>query len=919
MKEKQFEPEKTILLIDGSSFLYRAYYSMRPLHTSDGEPVHAVYGFCRMIKKLMDRFHPQNMVLVWDSKGKTERHEEYKEYKATRQPPPSDIFDQKEYVLEFADAIGLLQVAESGIEADDIIYSLAKEFTQKNYNAVVISSDKDLQQMISDNVVVFDPGKEELIDQTAFEKRRGFPVEKLPFYFALVGDSVDNIPGVRGIGKQGASELVGQFDSLKDLYANLNKVKKARMRTALEKHKDDAFLSEKLFKLIYHKTGVTKDDISFDLQRWVDARPLFEKFAFKSLLRGLGVEPEKRAPLSKKTGYSFVAVIDQERLDEVCAAIAKHKEFAFDTETTGVRPLYVTCVGISICVKKGTAYYIPFGHQGEQEQLTIADVNGPAKPLQLPVDTVVDALGPFFENKKIKKYAHNAKFDMLVLSTLGIEMHGLAFDTMVAASLVTKDWQRIGLKPLSEEWLGEPMQLYKHVVKDHGYADFSFVPLGAATEYAAADAHQTLQLVDLMRKELKKQKLQQLYDEIEQPLIPVLCQMEKEGIACDADMLHILGKYAAAKLSAVRKKIIDNVAKKYADINLNSPKQLGELFFTHLKLPPQKRSAKGTGYSTDHEVLETLATMHPVPGWILKYRELYKLKSTYIDALPNFIHPETGRIHTSFSQTTAATGRLASSEPNLQNIPTDSGIRGLHVRSAFKPRRGYTFLSADYSQIELRVLAHLSQDTTLIESFLQGHDIHARTAAALFDLDIRKVSHDQRQIGKRINFSILYGLTPYGLAKDLDIPQKEAKEYIEKFFAQYPGVSKWMEGVIKDTKKHGYVTTFWGRRRYMPGIYEKNRPLYELARRTAINTRAQGTAAEIMKKGMTRCAEELERKKLGAKILLQIHDELLISVPKDKKEQTEKIVAKILETVVDWDVPLEVTTRFGSDWQKVTK
>lgn len=907
MMKKQFDPKKTLFLIDGSSFLYRAYYGMRPMHTPQGEPIHAVYSFCRMIKKLIDMFDPQLIALVWDSKGKTERHEIYQEYKATREAPPSDLFAQKEHIQEFADMIGLQQVQESGIEADDLMYAITREQTQQGYTVVLVTSDKDMGQILSDQVYILDTFKDILLDVSSFEEKIGFSVAKLPFYFALLGDTSDNIPGVKGIGKKGAQELVTQFDSLQDLYENLDQVKKDRMRNALAASRDNAFLSLQLFLLRYKPTGLKKEDFAFDKGDWVNAQPLFEKLNFKSLLKNLekyGVRTKQSEVLSKAHGYNFICVNTQELLDDLCKRIRNAKFFVVDTELTGLDVMHNECIGLSICVQKGTAYYVPFGHKTSE--------------LQLSKEAIVAALKPIFADPEIHKCMHHAKFDELALWP-DMPVNGLVFDTLIAASLVTEDWQRIGLKHLSEYYLKQTMLNFDQVVKDKGYPDFSYVPLSLATEYAAADAHQTFLLMPILQKALEEQKMVKLYNDIEHPLIQVLFDMHKEGIFCDINVLKYLDELVSKDIDQTRQEIIALIGDHNWAINLNSPKQLEHVLFHELKLPPKKKSAKGTGYSTDQEVLEELAKEHPVPALIVRYRGLYKLKSTYIDALPRFINSKTGKIHSNFSQTRVATGRLSSSDPNMQNIPADAMGYDIHIRSAFKPDDGYLFLSADYSQIELRVLAYLSQDKTLVGAFLAGRDIHAQTAAGLFDVPIDAVTHEQRQIGKRINFSILYGLTPYGLSKDLNISFTQAKEYIDTYFAEYPGVSKWMEKVVEQTKEHGYVTTHWGRRRGIPGIYEDNKQLYELAKRVAINTCAQGTAAEIMKQGMIHVARALREQNIDAKILLQIHDELIISVRKEEKDRVHKLVKELLQSVVDWNVPLVVDLRWGVDWYEVSK
>lgn len=909
-----FDPKKTIFLIDGSSFLYRAYYGLRPLHSLQGEPVQAVYGFCRMIKKLVDTFKPHYLALVWDSKGKTTRHELYEAYKATRDVPPSDLFVQKEYIIDFADAIGLKQLQTSGLEADDIMYSVAQEQKKQGNIIVFVTSDKDMGQAIDDQVVMYDSFKEQFIDIKAFQEKMGFAVEKLPFYFALLGDTSDNIPGVRGIGQKGATQLVKQFASLEDLYAHLDMVEKPRMRAALEEHKKNAFLSRDLFLLQYHKTDLSKNDFSFDMHNWVNARSLFKKLNFKSLLKEIP-EPAaqmelfssyKNEPEEKnKAHYQAILVQNQKQLKELVEILSSAKVIALDTETDGLRPLENKPVGISFAVQEGISYYVPFGHTtGEQ----------------LSLQAVVAALKPVLENPAIKKWLHNAKFDVLVLEHMGIAMQGLDFDSLIAASLLMHNGTRLGLKSLSQYLFGEQMLTFQEVIKSRKYKDFAHVPLDEALPYAAGDAHQTLKVAQELRKRLDKiPELAMLYRTIEHPLIEVLVAMEKEGIFVDATELKHLGKKIEAELEILHAQIIALVGEQFVDINLNSPKQVEQLLFYELKLPPQKKTQKGFGYSTDAQALLALEHLHEVPGLILRYRELFKLKSTYVDALPGYINPRTERVHTTFSQTAVATGRLASSDPNLQNIPADTSGYGIEIRKAFKAKDGKVFISADYSQIELRVLAFLSQDKQLVNAFLRNVDIHRQTAAHIFDIDPDEVTHKQRQIGKRINFSILYGLTPYGLSKDLNLSFADSKKYIETYFKQYPAVKTWMDVVIEQTKEQGYVATYWGRRRSIPAIYEGNRALYEEAKRVAINTCAQGTAAEIMKQGMIALSSAFKKAKLDAQILLQIHDELLITVPEQQAKKAEQITQEVLEGVVNWSIPLVVTTRIGKDWKEITK
>ncbi len=928
-----FDPKKTLFLIDGSSFLYRAYYGLKPLHSPSGVAVQAVFSFCRMMKKLIDTYKPEYVALVWDSKGKTTRHTIFPEYKATRQAPPSDIFEQKELIIQFAQSIGMPQVQQTGIEADDLMFSLAKDWVstsaalrqasdfaeassdvqgerEADKTVVFVTLDKDMGQALTlgQQIYLLDAFKDQFTDAAAMQIKMEIPVEKMPFYFALLGDASDNIPGVKGIGKKTAVDLVNQFDSLEDMYDRLNEIKKAGVKTALLEQRDNAFLSFQLFLLQYTALNMSSEQLLFNAQNWKHARPLFEELGFKSLLVTAGETKEERAKdvqakIEYWKKYNFINVTTAQQLHDMCEYLKKEGAFALDTETTGLSPLEVDLVGISFSCDKGVAYYVPCGHKtGEQ---------------QLSCDEIIAILRPILESSQYKKYLHNAKYDMLVLSSHGIELAGVALDTLVGANLIIKEWQSAGLKKLSHAFFNEEMLTFEDVVKTGKYKDFSFVPVELAGLYSCADSYQTYRLVAIIKEAFEQdKKLYDLYTNIEHPLIEVLYEMEKEGVNLDTHLLRELNIKVTADLAVIDAEIAHVVGKE--KINLNSPAQMEHLLFDVLQLPPQKKSPTGK-FSTDAEVLKALATMHPIPALIIKYRELAKLKNTYIDALPTYVNKKTDRVHTTFSQTSVATGRLASSNPNLQNIPADASGYGIEVRAAFKAGAGRLFISADYSQIELRVLAYLSQDKNLMNAFLRGHDIHTETAARLFDVELAAVTHEQRQLGKRINFSVLYGMTPYGLSKDLGIPFKQAKQYIERYFQQYPDVSTWMESIIEFAKKHGYVETYWGRRRYIPAIYEKNRTMYEEACRVAINTVAQGTAAEIMKLGMLAVRKELQTRFKDSCIVLQIHDELIVSAPEQDALAVEMLVKRVLESVVKWDIPLDVSTRSGADWKEITK
>lgn len=920
-KNTQDKPadRKTIFILDGSSFLYRAFYSLPPMHTVTGRPVQVVYGFCRMIKKIIRQFDPAYFAVAWDSSARdvpNMRRVLYDQYKASRTAAPQDLTDQREPIKEFCRTIGLCQVEHPGIEADDILFSLTRDFVGQGYHVVLITSDKDMQQCIGQDAVLFDPFKDQTIDRAYVEARYGIPLEKLAFYFSLIGDTSDNIPGARGIGPKTAQELVNRFASLEDLYHNIDKIERVRVRELLATSHDAAFLSYKLFLLYYHPCAITPADCAFAADYWFKARAFFEQLNFTSLLKDFPAVPEgeagaERTAAGTKIDARFVCINRLDDLHALCAEIRAVGSCALDTETSGLDTSRADLVGISVCTQPGTAYYIPVRHK---------DAAGEHIAEQLELSVVCAVLKPIFDDPAIKKYFHHAVFDMVILSRAGLEISGLAFDTMIAAHLMARDGQSNGLKRLSEFYLGQTMTTYEEVVTKKKLKDFSYVPLESATQYAAADAHQTRVLVDVLTEQLKLNHQEELFLTLEMPLVDVLYKMQREGIAVDRAVFDELDERVMQAIRETEAKIYMLLpAGTATGLNLNSPRQLEDLLFNVLKLTPIKKTTGKTGYSTDQEVLQELAKGgHPVPALLVRYRELYKIKSTYIDALKTYINPETHKIYTSFRQTATATGRLASSDPNLQNIPT--GASGeFSVRSAFKAQPDHVFLSADYSQIELRVLAYLSQDQNLLNTFIEGRDIHTQTAAGLFDTPLNDVKPEQRSFAKTINFGILYGLSAYGLARELDIAYPNAKTYIERYFAQYPGVVAWMEKIVEEAKRDGYVQTLWGRRRYVPGIREGNKTVYELARRIAINTVVQGTAAELMKKGMLLIDRLLVDHNFKTKLIIQIHDELLLTVPQGELSAVEPAVRIALERVVDWNVPLTVTVRTGKDWQEATK
>lgn len=917
--------KNALFIIDGSYLLYRSYYAMSPLYTSTGLATQAVYGFCRAIKKVFDTFDLSHAVVVWDTKGKSFRHELLPSYKATRMAPPSDLHVQKEYIMKFLDLIGVCQLGEVGYEGDDLIAGLAKRWD--DHQVVIVCADKDMYQLLDgQRVLIFDPFKPRMIDCHEFEKEWGFGPEKVPFFFALLGDASDNIPGVDGIGEKTATALVQQFTSLDDLYEHLEKVEKKRTRELLERQKDEAYLSHKLFLLNPPDVqGLRLEQTLVDRQRWWRAKPLFKELEFSSFLK----EAEKHAADSvtaqggqqaslfaddqktdhiatPKTPWQCSVIVTEQGLEKVVDALKKHKVFALDTETTGSMPMQDSLVGISLSVDSHEAFYIPVGHQHCEQQCDVA--------------TVVAALKPILEDPNATIIMHHARFDELILQNAGINVTRAAFDTLLAANLLKNAWQKVNLKELSLFYLHEPMTKFKDLVPSN--KNFSEIPLQLAAPYAAHDALQTLKLKPILEKLLDEHpKLKKILYAIEMPLSEVLLSMEKRGMIFDATIIEKVGKKVEKELEGIEEKLFaawhHHQQRGDQKLNLKSPQQIETLLFDELKLPVIKKSKTGQR-STDHDVLLELSKVHPIPGLIVRHRELSKLNGTYILPLPTFVNPKTGRIHTSYSQTMVATGRLSSANPNLQNIPTSEEY-GIGIRSAFVAQPGYVLLSADYSQIELRVLAYLTRDEALLSAFANDVDIHAQTAGQLFDVDVDKVTTVQRQLGKRINFSIIYGLTPYGLAQDLGIKPSEAKLYIEKYFERYPKVAAWLAATVQQAVKDGYTETLLGRRRYIPELQERNRNLFEAGKRMATNSPVQGTAAEIMKMAMINIYNALQEKKLDAHLVLQIHDEVIVELEGALLEQVERIVQKEMEKVVDWDVPLKVSIRTGKDWGAITK
>ena len=887
--------EATLYLVDASSYMYRAYFAIRQnLATSKGFPTKAIFGITNMLLKLLREKNPTNIAVVWDAKGPTFRHELYDKYKANRPEMPDDLVVQIPWIRKIVDALGLCQLEKEGYEADDIIATIVKKL---NLDTLIVSGDKDLIQLISDKVTIWDPMKDEIIDLNEVKKRFGIEPYQYLDVLALCGDSSDNIPGVPGIGIKTALKLIQEFGSIENLLANLDKVKQKRLREKLKEAQKDIPLWRKLVSL--EENVPIEVDLKqfkrkeFDLET---LKEIFTELEFNRLLKELVGDSSEE--LSKD---AYKLVIKEQELVEVIKLIKKEKRLIIDTETTSEFPMRAKLVGISICVKPPQAFYIPIAHKHVKEQLD--------------KELVISKLKPVLESLDINKIGQNIKYDKIVLKRNGAELNKIEGDTMIASYLLNPSRHHHNLDEISQEILGHTMLSYKEVIKNYAGRgkDFSYVPIEIAKDYSCKDVHVTALVKDILWQRLKKADLWRLFQEVEVPLIDLLARMEMAGIMIDQQGLDDLHKEFSKRLLELEKRIKELAG---VDFNINSTRQLAEVLFEHLKLPQIKKTKKKTGYSTDVEVLKALSNYHELPRLVLEYRNLLKLNSTYVDGLKRMIHPETGRIHTSFNQTVTATGRLSSSDPNLQNIPvrTEEGRR---IRALFIAAPGNVLISADYSQIDLRVLAHYSQDPALLKAFRNDEDIHRKTASEVFGVSPEFVTPEMRRIAKTVNFGIIYGMSAYGLAKELGIERHKAKEFIDKYFEKYPKVKEYMNWAINHAREKGYVTTILGRRRYIPDINSKSRPVREFAERTAINTPIQGSAADIIKLAMLRVDEALKKESIKAEILLQVHDELVLECDESLCEKVAKIVKFNMENVIQLDVPLTVSVGWGKNWAEV--
>jgi DNA polymerase-1 len=888
------ESSEAAYLVDGSSYIHRAYHAIRGLTNSKGLPTNAVFGFTKMLIKLLDEKSPQYVAVAFDAKGPTFRHKIFKEYKATRPPMPQDLSVQIPYIKEVVEGLNLKTLELEGYEADDIIGTIAVIARDQGVKVVIVSGDKDFRQVISETTVMWDPMNDKVVDYQKIRQDYAIEPEQIIEVMALAGDSTDNIPGVPGVGEKTAIDLIQNFGSIETLFENTDKITKESLKKKLEDAREKALLSKKLVTIDKAiPIEVTIDDLRLGAPRKEKLAGIFRELEFKSLIDKF----TEHAELSKK---DYRLILKRGELESLIDTIRKKGMVCVDTETTSKEYLAAELVGISFCIEPGVAYYLPLGHTylGAGPQLDTREALG--------------LLRPVLTDDKVKKIGQNIKYDAEVLARYDIELKGLFFDTMVASYVIDPTLRQHNLDYLAQHYLSYKMVSYEEVTEHAKDKDFASVDINRAKEYSCEDAEITLLLTSILEKKLRDTDNYALFQDLEMRLIPVLMDMEMTGIKIDVDFLKAMSEAFGDELSLIEQKVFDLAGEGF---NINSPQQLGYILFEKLKLPWRKKTRKKTGYSTDVEVLTELAVHHEVPNLLLRFRSISKLKSTYLDALVETVNPATGRVHTSYNQTVTATGRLSSSNPNLQNIPIRTD-EGRDIRKGFIADNGCLLLSADYSQIELRVFAHYSEDPVLIRAFESGEDIHARTAAEVFGVDPQLVTPEMRRMAKMINFGIIYGMGPLRLAKELGISKKVAQAYLDNYYQRYKGVKEFKETMLSQARQNRYVTTLLKRRRYVPNINSDNGNLKSEAERVAINTPIQGTAADLIKMAMINIAERLQREKLNTKTLLQVHDELVFEVPEKELDRVSQLIKDEMEHVYPLNVPLKVDVNWGRNWEE---
>ena len=901
------EAEKPLVLVDGSSYLYRAFHALPDLSTKDGQPTGALLGVLNMIYKLLDDYAPERMAVVFDAPGKTFRDELYEEYKANRPPMPDELGAQIEPLIEAIERIGIPVLRVPGIEADDVIGTLAKRAADAGLSTVISTSDKDMAQLVDDRISLVDtmprPGRDvsEPIDAEKIKAKFGVGPSLIVDYLALVGDTVDNIPGVKGVGPKTAAKWLEQFGSLDALIERADEIGgKAgeRLRDALGELP------------LYRELATIRCDceLPFDIDDLavkapdLDAlRDLYTRLELFSLMRRRLPEAAAAEPAQADTPRNYVTVLTEAELDAWIRRIEAAELVGFDTETNGLDYMRSDLVGLSISVEGYEAAYIPVGH------------TYPGAPEQLDLEYVLDRLKPWLESDSAAKVGHHLKFDMHVLARYGIALRGVRHDTMLESYVLNSVATRHDMDSIASKYLGESTIKFEDVCgRGAKQITFDQLDLESACRYAAEDADVALRLHRKLWPRLEAvPELAKLYVELEQPLAKVLFQMEHIGVMVDAEMLRRQSRELAEAMAETEAKAH---AAAGGPFNIGSPKQLQEVLYDKLGLPVLGKTPGGQP-STAESVLAELAQSYELPKLILDYRALAKLKSTYTDKLPLEINPDTGRIHTSYHQAVAATGRLSSADPNLQNIPIRTA-EGRKIRQAFIAAPGYRLVAADYSQIELRIMAHLSGDEGLRAAFEAREDIHRATAAEVFGVPLADVTPDQRRSAKAINFGLIYGMSAFGLARQLGVERGEAQRYIDLYFQRYPGVKRYMDETRERARAQGYVSTVFGRRLYLPEINERNAQRRQYAERSAINAPMQGTAADIIKRAMLRIAAWLDESGEDARLIMQVHDELVLEVREDRAAAVAETVAGLMESAAELAVPLSVETGIGANWDE---
>lgn len=885
---------KTLYLIDGSSYIFRAYYAIRHLSTSEGVPVNAVYGFTSMMFKFLKSYKPEYIAMVFDSADRTFRHKTYPLYKANRDTPPSDLIPQFSRIHEVVEAFSIPLVQLSGYEADDLMGTIAKKNEDKDIDIVLVTGDKDFCQLVSDKITLLDTMKDTVTDRSEVVKKFGVLPEQVTDVLALAGDQVDNIPGVRGIGEKTASKLVSEFGSLDGLYERLDSLKE-RQKTALTEHKDKALLSKMLVTIktdVNIETGYEKFRYSgFDSEK---LSALFDELEFKNLKLNLTDEKSEKPPETRPEFLNYQLVQSEKALDKVIKRVYETKELSIDLGTTSQRPMFARMVGISLAPAPGEGFYIPLAHKSSEEQLK--------------TDLVLSRLRPLLEDGEVRKTGQDLKYKVIVLSEHGIKLGGVFFDTMLAAHLLDSSRRSYRLTSLSQAFLSHAMSaLQDEVRKGRSKVEFEDLDVEDAKNRSCEKADVAMKLYKVLHEKLIKTELECVFFEKVMKMVCVLAEVEMNGVLIREDILKVCSREFGDDLERITEQIYRTAG---GEFNINSPAQLREVLFDKLGLTSVKKTKSGDP-STDHEVLVHLSKGHELPALILRYRELAKLKSTYLDSLPRLINPKTARLHTSYNSVGTATGRLSSSDPNLQNIPIRT-FEGRKIRRAFVPAQGHVLVSADYSQIDLRVLAHFSQDEKLVEAFVSNSDIHARTASEIFSVKEDQVSKEMRRMAKNINFGIIYGITAFGLSKQIGTKIDEAGKYINTYFSRYPKVRDYFEQSLEESRGRGYAVTIIGRRRLIPDLNSSNGVQQRMAERVAINTPIQGSAADIINLAMINIHREIQGS--DCKMILQVHDELIFEVREEMAQEFKQKIKEEMENAFKLNVPLRADMGEGHNW-----